>query len=127
VEQTGAQILYGVDGSKLAVMNGQSVVKAFAPLPGGATAVYNSSGLAWYRHADWLGSSRRASTAGQTMRYDGAYSPFGEDAGHAGTSDANFTGQNQDLNSQLFDFLAREYHPGHGRWVSPDPAGPGRG
>ncbi len=38
--------------------------------------------------------------------------------------DHSFTGQNQDLVSNfLYDFPAREYHPGEGRWLSPDPAG----
>jgi RHS repeat-associated protein len=105
----------------------RTLVKAFAPLPGGGTAVYNSSGLAWYRHADSLGSSRIASTASGTMYYDGAYSPMGEMVGEvmakAGTQDRNFTGQNADLAPDLFDFQYRDYHPIHGRWLSPDPAG----
>ena len=33
-------MLYGPDGSKLAVMNGQVVAKAMITLPGGAAAVY---------------------------------------------------------------------------------------
>jgi YD repeat-containing protein len=101
------EILYGPDGSKLALMSGYVVVKAFAPLPGGATAVYNASGLAWYRHSDWLGSSRLASTPGGALYADNAYGPFGEDGGHAGASDPSFTGQNQDLTSILYDFPAR--------------------
>jgi RHS repeat-associated protein len=49
---------------------------------------------------------------------------FGEDAGGSGTADHNFTGQNQDLvTGLLYDFPYREYHPGEGRWISPDPAG----
>ncbi len=51
------QILYSPAG-KTALMNGQTLVKAFVSLPGGGTAIYSSSGLAYYRHADWLGSSR---------------------------------------------------------------------
>jgi len=66
------QIVYGPQGNKLALMNGQTLAKAFVPLPGGATAVYNSSGLSYYRHADWLGSSRFASTPSRAMYYDGA-------------------------------------------------------
>lgn len=58
------QVVYAPTGAKLALMNGQTLVKGFVGLPGGATAVYNSSGLAYYRHADWLGSSRLASTPG---------------------------------------------------------------
>src|SRR5208283_1156403 len=97
----------------------------FVPLPGGGTAVYNSSGPAWYRHADWLGSSRIASTPSGAMYYDGAYSPMGETMAEAGTQDRNFTGQNADLAPDLFDFQYRDYHPIHGRWLSPDPAGIG--
>jgi hypothetical protein len=36
-------------------MNGQSLVKAFVPLPGQAMAVYTSTGLDHYQHADWIG------------------------------------------------------------------------
>jgi len=52
------EIVYNPTGGKLALMNGQTLQKAFVPLPAGATAVYTSTGLAYYRHADWLGSSR---------------------------------------------------------------------
>ena len=127
VEQTNssgtAEILYGPNGSKLALMSGQTVTKAFVPLPGGMTAVYTGSTLAWYRHPDWLGSSRLASTPGGGVSYDGAYAPFGETEAESGTSDRSFTGQNQDLTANLYDFPYREYNPLHGRWISPDPAG----
>ena len=117
------QTLYGPNGMKLALVNGATVSKVFTPLPGGATAVYTSSGLAYYRHPDWLGSSRLASTPARTVYYDGAYAPYGENYAEAGTTDRNFTGQNQDTASDLYDFLYREYHPTQGRWVQPDPAG----
>src|SRR3989454_7792796 len=103
-------------------MNGQTLSKAFVPLPGGATAVYNSSALSYYRHADWLGSSRFASTPSRAMYFDGAYAPYGENYAEAGTTDRSFTGQNQDTASAiypLYDFLFREYHPTQGRWLSP--------
>src|SRR6266851_2478156 len=57
-----AQIVYAPTGGKLALMSGQSLVKAFVPLPGQATAVYTSSGLDHYRHSDWLGSARLTSS-----------------------------------------------------------------
>jgi RHS repeat-associated protein len=121
------EIVYGPAGNKMALMSGQTVTKVFAPLSAGATAVYNSSGLAYYRHPDWLGSSRVASTTSRTLYYDGAYAPFGESYAETGTTDRNFTGQNQDLTpastGDLYDFLYREYHKIQGRWVSPDPAG----
>ncbi len=86
-------------------------------------AVYNSSGLAYYRHSDWLGSSRFASTSTRALYFDGAYAPFGENYAQTGTTDLSFTGMNQDTVSNLFDFPAREYNAIHGRWPSPDPAG----
>jgi RHS repeat-associated protein len=119
---TYAQLVYAPTGNKLALMSGQTLQKAFVPLPGGATAVYNSSGLAYYRHPDWLGSSRLASTPTRGIYFDTAYGPFGEPYAQSGTTDLSFTGQNQDTVSALYDFPFREYGI-QGRWPSPDPAG----
>ncbi len=110
-------------GAKLALMSGSTLVKAFIGLPAGAQAVYTSSGLAYYRHGDPLGSSRFASTPSQTMYSDTAYAPFGEHYAPAGTTDLSFTGQNQDTASGVYDFPARELGEVSGRWPSPDPAG----
>lgn len=71
------QIVYARGGGKLALMNGQTLQKAFCALPGGGAAVYTSSGLAYYGHTDWLGSSRFASTAGSCTRYQSARSSDG--------------------------------------------------
>jgi RHS repeat-associated protein len=94
---------------------------------GGGTAVYNSSGPPYYRHADWPGSSRLGSTPSRTVYYDGAYAPHGENYAETGTTDRSFTGQNQDMvpsgSYPLYDFLMREYNATWGRWISPDPAG----
>src|SRR5581483_10574675 len=121
------QIVYGPDGSKLALMNGVSTLqKAFVPLPGGATAVYGPSGLLAYRHPDWLGSSRFAHTPSRTVYYDGSYGPFGEPYAETGAPDRSFTGQTQDTvpgTTGFYDFMFREYSPVQGRWISPDPAG----
>ena len=119
---TYTEIAYAPSLGKLALMSGTTLQKGFVPLTGGAAAVYNSSGLAYYRHSDWLGSSRFASTTSQTMYFDGAYAPFSEPYAQTGTSDLSFTGQNQDTVSNLYDFPAREYGI-QGRWPSPDPAG----
>ena len=121
------EIVFAPTGDKIALMNGQSLVKAFVPLTGGATAVYSSSGLAYYRHSDWLGSSRLTTTPTQTMYGDVAYAPYGETYAQSGTADFSFTGMNQDVDQSsnpavLYDFLAREYGI-QGRWPSPDTAG----
>jgi len=96
--------------------------KSRKPLPGGGAAVYTASGLSYYRHSDWLGSSRLASTPTRTVYSTTAYAPFGEPYAQSGTADLSFTGQNQDTVGGSYDFLAREYAI-QGRWPSPDPAG----
>jgi len=121
------EIVYAPTGDKLALMAGQTLVKAFVPLPGGATAVYSSTGIAYYRHSDGLGSSRLATTPTQTMYSDVAYAPYGETYAQSGTADFSFTGMNQDVDQSsnpaiLYDFLSREYGI-QGRWPSPDPGG----
>jgi RHS repeat-associated protein len=120
---TYTQVVYAPTGGKLALMSGQTLSKAFVSLSGGAVAVYNSSGLAYYRHPDWLGSSRFASTPARALYFDGANAPFGENYAQTGTTDLSFTGMNQDTVSNLFDFPAREYNAIQGRWPSPDPKG----
>ncbi len=121
------EFLYGPGGGKLAVMNGQTLLTADVPLPGGGSAVYHGAALAYYRHADWLGSSRLASTPSRTLYSATAYAPYGEHHEEAGTIDRNFTGQNQDIDSShsggQYDFLDREFNAIQGRWWTPDPAG----
>lgn len=95
-------------------------------LPAWAVVVYNSSGLLdHYRHADWMGSSRLASTTSQTVYSDVSYAPYGEPYNQYGTADLSFTGQNQDTASGLYDFLYREQSSVQGRWISPNPLGMG--
>jgi RHS repeat-associated protein len=127
------QVLYGPGGTKLAIMSGQALSKAFIPLPGGAKAIYTTAGLQYYRRPDWLGSSRLSTTTTKGAKYyDVEYAPYGENyggnAGTGGAVDLMFTGQNQDTvatSGGLYDFLYREYNPVQGRWISPDPAGRG--
>ncbi len=127
------QILYGPGGTKLAIMSGQALVKAFVPLPGNAQAIYTTAGLQRYRRPDWLGSSRLSTTTTAGAKYyDVEYAPYGESyggtTGTGGAVDLMFTGQNQDTVTTfggLYDFLYREYNPVQGRWISPDPAGLG--
>lgn len=127
VSSTYTQIVYGPQG-RFATMNGQTLVRAFIPSPG-AQVVYTSASLnttnkiAYYRHADHLGSSRLATTPTRTLYSSTAYAPFGEPYSQAGTTDLSFTGQDQDTVSGIHDFPARKYPPVQGRWLSPDPAG----
>ena len=118
------QFVYGPHGGKFAIMTGQTLVKAFVPLPGGAQAVYGPSGLLYYGHSDHLGSIRLGSSSSRTLSFDVAYAPFGETYASSGSTDPDFTGQRQDTVSGVYDFPAREYS-NEGRWASPDPSGIG--
>jgi len=122
---TWTEFVYGPTGAKLAKVNGTTLIKAFVALPGGAKAIYNSTGLAYYRHSDWLGTSRLTSTQARGLYSSTAYAPFGEQYATSGTADASFTGQDQDTVSSLYDFPARRQSPSQGRWISPDPLGRG--
>ena len=130
VGSTYTQTLYGPTGNKLALTQGQTLLKALVPLPLGGQAVYKlvsgQPALSHYRHPDWLGSARLSSTPTQTLYYDVAYAPYGENYGGSGSAVAlTFTGQTQDTVAGLYDFLYRRYNPNHGRWPMPDPAGLG--
>ena len=121
------QMLYSPTGFQMELMNGQSsYVKAFVPMPGGTEEVWQASGSSpYYRHSDWLGSSRFASTSTRTMYNDLAYAPFGEQyaqAGSTGVTDVSFAGNNENTVANLYDAQFREYGI-QGRWPSPDPAG----
>jgi len=117
------QIVYSPKGAKFAIVSSSALQKGFVPLTGGSKVIYTSGGLAYYRHSDWVGSSRFASTPSRTLYFDGAYAPFGEAYAQTGTADLSFTGMNQDTVANLFDFPSREYNNIQGRWPSPDPAG----
>jgi RHS repeat-associated protein len=122
---TYRSVVYTPTGEKLAVTLGQGTVQwGYIPLVGGGTAVYTNGTLSYYRHTDWLGSARLASTPSRTIYSTTAYAPFAEAYALSGVGDQAFTGQNQDSVVGLYDFPAREYNI-QGRWASPDPAGLG--
>jgi RHS repeat-associated protein len=129
---TYTQFVFRPSGAMLAVYSG-GLVKGTIPLPGGSTAIYNTSGVNYIRHKDWLGSSRLATTWVHAVYSKEAYAPFGETYNEAtgtgvATPDRSFTGQDQDVvtgsgGTGVYDFLFRKYDPSAGRWLSPDPAG----
>ncbi len=120
---TYTQLVYTPTGQKLAFMNGSTLNQYFAPLVAGVQAVYNSSGLQYYRHADWLGSVRFISKPDGTVYGDQAYAPFGESYAVSGTGPYDFTGQTKDTVGVAYDFLFRQYSQVQSRWQVPDPAG----
>ncbi|MGH9533526.1 MAG: RHS repeat domain-containing protein [Terriglobales bacterium] len=116
-----AQFVWTPDGDKIAVMGGQSLGFALIPLPGGAVALYYSSGLGYYAHPDWEGSWRLDSSPSRTETGDQAYAPYG--ATYAGSGPVAFTGHWQYTPDNLDDAPYRLLAPTMGRWLSPDPAG----
>jgi RHS repeat-associated protein len=117
---TYTQVQYSPSGFKMQLIT-NGVYTAFVPLPGGAEAVW-PAGPPYYRHPDWLGSSRLTSTTSRTVQGGEAYAPFGETYAASGTPDNSFTGMDQGTVGNEYDFPAREYGI-QGRWPSPDPAG----
>jgi RHS repeat-associated protein len=127
------EFAYAPTGTQpLAWLEGQTLAGVHLPLPGGAFAVYNGTGIFQYNHADWLGSARMFSTPTRTASMAMSYAPFGE--GYAsGIQDIQFTSYsssftvsgNESQGGTLDDFTFRRYSPVQGRWISPDPAGLG--
>jgi hypothetical protein len=60
VGSTHTQLVYDPQGANFAYMSGQTLQKYMLPFAGGVQAVFNSVGLQYLRHSDWLGSSRWA-------------------------------------------------------------------
>ncbi len=105
-----------------------TLLKGTVPLPGGETAIYNSAGMEFIRHKNYLGSSVLATTWAHAVYSKESYAPFGETYNEAGTPDRSFTGQDQDTvtgsgGTGIYDYLFRKYDPSAGRWISPDPSG----
>ena len=123
---TYTNFAYAPTGQRFAVVNGSTLQNYYLPIAGGVLAVYNASGLQYYRHADWLGSSRFGATPSGTVQYSLAYAPFGETYYESGSVDRSFTGQTQDVvqgQTGIYDFLFRQHASSQGRWLVPDPAG----
>jgi RHS repeat-associated protein len=119
------QFQYLAGGQKVfSATTGSTLNVAYVQLPGGTNAVYLTSGLGLYVHADWLGSGRLRTTTGQHFSGDNAYAPFGEPYALSGGSWIQFAENgNQWSAAGVDDFMYRRYHPTQGRWLSPDPAG----
>ena len=98
-------------------MSGQTLQRYILPLAAGVQAVFTSSGLSNYRHADWLGTSRLSLDTSGNLYVARSYAPFGEAYNGAtgsaglGANDRSFTGQTQDViagPTGIYDFLVEE-------------------
>src|SRR6185437_5893953 len=118
----------GIGSERPGVTQSGVAQRADIPLAGGGGAVFVNGALSYYRHADWLGSSRLAAkTDGSGLFSSTAYTPYGVAYAEAGTRDRSFTGMNQDIVAStgggVHDFPMRAYSPSQGRWWTPDPGG----
>lgn len=120
------QSLRDFNGQLLGYSSAHAAGLEWVPLPGGGVASYDGGVLQNYNHADWLGTTRLSSTPSQTLTQDWAHAPFGEEYAidRLGQNAVDlFTGIGFSVTNDLYDTQYREYHPGQGRWISPDPAG----
>lgn len=119
------QEVYAPNGAGFATMAGSSVILARVPLSGGAIADYSASGLNYYMHSDWLGSTRLNSTPARTVQNASSVatpSPFSFP--EYALPDFVFIGVAEfDRATDIWTFPARDYEQRQDRWLSPDPAG----
>src|SRR6266481_3553915 len=123
VAGTYSEVLYSPIG-KTAVMNGNSIVDVYVPLPGGSTFHMVPGGQHFW-HPDWLGTIRLdSSRSNRAWIFDRAFPPFGEVYKGFGTAGSyDLTGDTQDTVAGTYDTQNRELNPSQGRWISPDLAG----
>jgi RHS repeat-associated protein len=120
-EGPALQILYGPTG-KIGVQSGQTNTRTYLGLPKGAEIIYDGASVV-YQHPDLLGNGILGTNNTQGKVFDRFFAPFGEIYDNSGSETANFTGQFQDLDSNLYDYEFREQSPVQGRWLNPDPSG----
>ena len=75
-----------------------------------------------YLHADALGSASLATTVTGTLLSQRRYLPYGETRWSSGPfpTDRRFTGQREEVTLGVYDYGARFYSPGLGRFLSAD-------
>ena len=115
------QILYGPTG-KLGVQSGQTNTRTYLGLPKGAGVIYDGSSVV-YQHPDLMGNGILGTNPAKGKVFDRFFAPLGEVYDNSGTTVADFTGNTQDLDANLYDFTYREESPLQGRWLNPDPSG----
>lgn len=85
----------------------------------GLVAQFSSAGSSDYFHSDALGSLRLLTNPGGEIGAAPFYAAFGIQL--AGNTNFGFAGEA--LDGELVHLRARDYHPGFGRFLTPDPMG----
>jgi RHS repeat-associated protein len=115
---------YGQDGLLLEETDASGTAQAdYIYLDGRPVAVLNGSTL-YYLHDDMLGTPQLATDSNQAVQWQASYDPFGQ-ASVSGTITQNlrFPGQYFDVESGWNHNGFRDYAPGLGRYLEPDPLG----
>jgi RHS repeat-associated protein len=118
--------LYAGDALVAEYDNSGNILRRYVPGPGqDEPAVWyegaGTSGRRWL-HADELGSIVAWSDGTGNPQATYGYGPYGEQAGWSG-SRYSYTGQLMIPEAHLYNYKARVYDPGLGRFLQPDPIG----
>ncbi|MBN2007509.1 MAG: RHS repeat-associated core domain-containing protein [Anaerolineae bacterium] len=94
---------------------------------GGQRIAMRKDGKITYLHGDHLGSASLATDASGAKVSEMRYTPFGEVRFGDVPTDRRFTGQREEAGIGLYDYGARFYSSGLGRFISADVIIPGAG
>jgi len=123
---TGNIYQYGQNGMLLEETNASGAAQAdYIYLNGRPIAgLNNASGALYFLHDDRLGTPQLATDSSQTVAWQASYEPFGQ-ASVSGTITQNlrFPGQYFDVENGWNHNGFRNYVPGLGRYIEPDPLG----
>jgi RHS repeat-associated protein len=94
---------------------------------GGRHVATYVDGKTYFSHGDWLGAERARTDVSGSMVETCQGLPFGDELNCAGgdVSPLHFAGKERDPESGLDNFGARYDASSFGRFMSPDPIGPG--
>jgi len=106
-------------GPHFEIINGRATKYIFA---GNTRVAMVMAGQTLYYHQDHLGSSSAMSNAAGQLVETTEHQPYGAMRSHTGVeaSNYNFTGQEVDPSSGLYNYKARLYDPATGRFTSAD-------
>ncbi len=117
------QFLFTPDGKRAATLDGSGTPVSAQAYFAGAPLAFYKSGAFHFQHQDWLGTERLRTS--QTGTAEGTFSSlsFGDaySAPSGDTDPSHYTGLDQDTETGNSHAMFRDYNPGTGTWMRPDP------